>query len=93
MTTVFLGINALFSVLVFLVAEKDCKQCPSVLQELENIDDEAEDNGKFLTANFAFAVLFLRDQEKRSFTLQINIVFYKSLLKVSYSRVPNRQRV
>ena len=67
MTTVFLGINALFSVLVFPVAEKDCKQCPSVLQELENIDDEAEDNGKFLTANFAFAVLFLRDQKKQKF--------------------------
>ena len=64
MTTVFLGINALFSVLVFPVAEKDCKQCPSALQELENIDDEAEDNGKFLTANFAFAVLFLRDEAK-----------------------------
>ena len=62
MTTAFLGIDAFFSVLVFPVAEKDCKQCPSVLQELENIDDEAEDNGKFLTANFAFAVLFLRDQ-------------------------------
>ena len=37
-----------FSVLVFPVAEKDCKQCPSVLQELENIDDEAEDNGKLV---------------------------------------------
>ena len=23
-------------------AEKDCKQCPPVLQELENVDDEAE---------------------------------------------------
>ena len=27
---------------VFFYAEKDCKQCPSVLQELENVDDEAE---------------------------------------------------
>ena len=83
MTTVFLGINALFSVLVFPVAEKDCKQCPSVLQELENIDDEAEDNGKFLTANFAFAVLFLRDQKNKSFTVQINLVFYKTLISMN----------
>ena len=83
MTTVFLGINALFSVLVFLVAEKDCKQCPSVLQELENIDDEAEDNGKFLTANFAFAVLFLRDQKNKSFTVHINLVFYKTLISMN----------
>ena len=29
----------------FSVAEKDCKQCSTVLQELENIDDEAEDAG------------------------------------------------
>ena len=43
----FLRIDAFF--LVFPVAEKDCKQCPTVLQELENIDDEAEDAGKFLT--------------------------------------------
>ena len=75
MTTVFLGINALFSVLVFPVAEKDCKQCPSVLQELENIDDEAEDNGKFLTANFAFAVLFLRDQENWYFVTKIVLTY------------------
>ena len=74
MTTAFLRIDAFFSVLVFPVAEKDCKQCPSVLQELENIDDEAEDNGKFLTANFAFAVLFLRDEAKISFSLQINLI-------------------
>ena len=83
MTTAFLGIDAFFSVLVFPVAEKDCKQCPSVLQELENIDDEAEDNGKFLTANFAFAVLFLRDQAKRSFALQINLVFYDTLISMN----------
>ena len=82
MTTVFLGINALFSVLVFPVAEKDCKQCPSVLQELENIDDEAEDNGKFLTANFALAVLFLRDQEKWYFVTKIVLTYCeKKLLK------------
>ena len=79
MTTVFLGINALFSVLVFPVAEKDCKQCPSVLQELENIDDEAEDNGKFLTANFAFAVFFLRDQEKWYFVTKIVLTCEKKL--------------
>ena len=30
---------------LFSVAEKDCKQCSTVLQELENIDDEAEDAG------------------------------------------------
>ena len=80
MTTVFLGINALFSVLVFPVAEKDCKQCPSVLQELENIDDEAEDNGKFLTANFAFAVLFLRDQEKWYFVTKIVLTYFEKKL-------------
>ena len=34
-------------VLFFQVAEKDCKQCPPVLQELENIDDEAEAAGSF----------------------------------------------
>ena len=33
--------------LFFSVAEKDCKQCSTVLQELENIDDEAEDAGNF----------------------------------------------
>jgi len=27
---------------VFFYSESDCKQCPSVLQELENIDDDAE---------------------------------------------------
>ena len=32
---------------LFSVAEKDCKQCSTVLQELENIDDEAEDAGIF----------------------------------------------
>ena len=32
---------------LFSVAEKDCKQCSTVLQELENIDDEAEDAGNF----------------------------------------------
>ena len=30
------------NLVVFFYAEKDCKQCPTVLQELENIDDEAE---------------------------------------------------
>ena len=31
---------------VFFYAEKDCKQCAPVLQELENVDDEAEAAGK-----------------------------------------------
>ena len=29
-----------------LDTEEDCKQCDTVLQELENIDDEAEEAGK-----------------------------------------------
>lgn len=37
---------------VFFFAEKDCKQCPPVLQELENIDDEAEAAGNLFIEEF-----------------------------------------
>ena len=34
--------------ILFLDTELECKQCDAVLQEMENIDDEAEAAGNFM---------------------------------------------
>ena len=44
---------------VFFYAEKDCKQCAPVLQELENVDDEAEAAGLLFSVIFGHLSNFL----------------------------------